>query len=104
MSDINLDISEIEKLAIEAFQEENRRLGEQFQERVPVRSGKLKGSYQLTFPTPTEAIHEWTAPYAVYVYEDITTKSGETRTGARWAEEGLNEYPENFNNNLDSRL
>lgn len=101
--EIELNFSELERIAIEAFQEENRRLGEQMQEGVPVRSGKLKASYQLTFPTPTEAVHEWTEPYSVYVYEDVSTKSG-TRKGARWGEQGLNEYPENFNNNLESKI
>lgn len=102
--EINLDFSEIEREAIAAFQEENRKLQEKFQAGVPVRSGKLKNSNQLTFPTPTEAVHEWTEPYAVYVHEDTTLKGGGTRTGAHWTESGIEEYPGEFNNNLSGKL
>ncbi len=100
----SLNLNPIIKAAEQAFIETNQELGELFQAEVPVRTGALKNSYQLTFPTPDTANHEWTKDYAIYVHEDITLKNGKVRKGRHWTHNGLSKFQEIYNRKLQEKL
>ncbi|AUB36149.1 hypothetical protein COO91_02050 [Nostoc flagelliforme CCNUN1] len=100
----SLNLQAIVNASQEAFEEANREIGEMFQAEVPVRTGALKGSYELTFPEPGIAEHQWNKEYSAYVHEDVTYKDGRTREGRHWTRNGLAQYQEIYERKLREKL
>ena len=104
---VNLNFGSIDPAIDQAFEEAMFLLGREMTKAISdniwqwpnppsprniVDTGRLRGSQQLTFPTPGTALFAWPVDYALFVHEGYTMKNGATFPGRPWTQVALQDF------------
>lgn len=102
---MSLNLNKIVNAAQGAFRKTAEELGAKYTEVITtegyfpthpnsdiVDTGALRDSQQIIFKGGVNVEYKWNVPYAVYVHEGYTTRSGTVVPGRPWTQHGLNVF------------